>query len=297
MTLTPPSVKTHLLLTMIQGQIVSPDHAVVSAHDRGLTFGDGVYEALQSYAGKLWGIEQHFQRLARSLREIQIDNVDLNQVRQWVFEAFDAVDHANCLVYFHITRGCAARAHVVDEPMEPQFLLTIKPAYDNTSKVVNGIAAISYPDIRWKRCDIKSLNLLPNVMARREAYRRKAGEAIFVDEGVVTEGAVSNAFAIIGDKLVTRPLGREILPGVTRQVVLAVARRVGLPIEERPFSLAEAFGAQELLVSGTGEEIRGIVRLDEKPIGDGKPGPWTRKIIDYFVDYTRSGASFDDLAR
>jgi len=284
-----------VLLMMIQGRIVPADEAKVSAHDRGLHFGDGVYEVIRSYAGQLWGFEQHMARLERSLREIEIDNVDLGQVRRWVLGAFDAVDRVDCLVYFQITRGCAIRAHVVPEPLEPQFLLMIKPPIDNDEKVRDGISAITYPEIRWKRCDIKSLNLLPNVLARRAAHKQGASEAIFIDQGFVTEGAVSSVFAIVSGKLILRPLDPQILPGITRMAIKGIAERLGVRIEERPVSKDEFLRADEVFACGTGEEIRGVVKIDDQVIGQGRPGPITCKLVEFFVRHTRSGGTLDEL--
>jgi len=291
-----PLDTSELLLAMVQGTIVSADEFHVSALDRGLTFGDGVYEVARSYSGRIWGAEQHFARLSRSLVAIGIENVDLTQVRGWVDQAFGAVDRRDCLIYFHITRGCAVRSHVPPDGIAPQFLLMIKPAPDNTEKARTGITAITYPEIRWKRCDIKSLNLLPNVLAKREAYKQGAGEAIFVEDNMITEGASSNVFAVVNGRLLTRPLGPEILPGVTRQAVLAIAKSQGVDTQQRCISLKEAFGADELFVSGSGDEVRSVVGLDGRSIGSGRPGPVARKIIDAFVAHTRSGGSFEELA-
>jgi len=287
--------RSGLLLTMIQGKIVSSESPQVSALDRGLFFGDGVYEVVQSYAGRIWGFDEHLARLDRSLREVEIENVDLEQIRSWVLEAFEAVHRTNCLIYFHVTRGCALRSHAVAEPLEPQFLLMIKPPSDNSEKVRQGTTAITYPEIRWKRCDIKSLNLLGNVLARREALKRGVDEAIFIDDGFVTEGAVSSVLAVIGGKLVTRPLGPEILPGITRQATIAIARKLGIEIEERAILQQQAYDAEELLSTGTGDEIRPVVKLDDHVIGSGGPGPVTTRLINFFVDYTRSGASLGEL--
>lgn len=290
-----PTYRDGLLLAMVQGRIVAENDLHVSAMDRGLMFGDGVYEVIQSYAGKLWAAQAHFARLARSLKDIDIRNVDLRDVRTWVDDAFEAVGRVDCLIYFHITRGCALRAHATSAPLEPRFVLMITPAHDNTDKAQNGIAVITYPEIRWKRCDIKSLNLLANVMARREANRRGAGEAVFVDDGMITEAAVSSVFAVIDGTLVTRPLGPQILPGITRQAVLAIARMQGIAVDERCFSLDEIRTADEIILTGSGDEIRSAVTLDDKPVARGKPGPVARNIIDAFVEHTRTGGAFEDL--
>jgi D-alanine transaminase len=285
---------------MINGKIVDAAEVdvKVSAWDRGLFFGDGVYEVVQAYAGKLWGFNPHFRRFGRSLREIGILNVDLKQIEAWIHDAFAAAKMANCIIYFQITRGRGIRSLFPGDDLgEPQFLLYVKPAGDNSKRVRDGIFAITYPDIRWKRCDIKSLNLLPNVMAAQEAHKAGAEEALFVGDGLITEGASSCFFAILEGSLVTRGLGHENLPSVTRQAVLALAEKLGIDILERPISVQESYTANELFVSSSGYEIRPIVKLDGHLLSGGKPGTRTAALCDAFIKHSRSGESFDDLVR
>jgi D-alanine transaminase len=283
---------------MIQGKIVPSEQAHISAWDRGYYFGDGIYEVIQAYNGKMWGFEQHFRRFTRSLHEIAIDNVDLDKVRQWIHQAFDAAKIPNAMIYFQITRGCAMRTHVPPADMtEPQFFLYVKPSGDNTHYVEEGIATILYEDIRWKRCDIKSLNLLPNVMASQEAARRGAGEALFFTGDYINEGASSGFFGVIDHKLVTRQLDNLILPSVTRQAVLAIAERLNIEIVERPIAIKEAYKADELFTASSGYEIRPIIKLEDKPIGTGKPGKITAMIIKEFLKDTRGGVTFDEIVK
>lgn len=287
-----------MTLVMIQGKIVPPEEAKVSVWDRGYYFGDGIYEVIQAYNGKMWGFDQHFRRFVRSLKEIAINNVDLDKIRGWICQAFEAAKIPNAMIYFQMTRGCAMRTHVPPADItEPQFFLYVKPAPDNRHYVEDGIAAILYEDIRWKRCDIKSLNLLPNVMASQEAARRGAAEALFTTDGYINEGASSGFFGILGGKLITRQLDHLILPSVTRQAVLAIAERIGMDIIERPMSVQEAFEAEELFTASSGYEIRPIVKLEDRPIGEGKPGPKTSRIIDHFLKDTRGGVSFDEIVK
>jgi len=283
---------------MIQGKIVNADEAKVSAWDRGYYFGDGIYEVVQAYRGKLWGFDQHFRRFERSLREIEITDVNITKIKEWVFKAFEAAQMPDSLVYFQVTRGCGMRSHVPSNDLsEPQFFLYVKPAPDNTKRVTNGINAIFYEDIRWKRCDIKSLNLLPNVMASRAANNRGAEEALFTTCDEVNEGASSCFFCVIGNQLITRHLDHLILPSVTRQAVLAIAERLHLDIVERPVKKTEALTADELFVSSSGYEIRPIVKLEDKIIGSGRPGQITQKIIEQFLKDTRGGVTFDQIVK
>ncbi len=282
---------------IINDELIDAKQAKVSAWDRAIYFGDGVYEVIQAYDGKLWAFDAHFRRFERSLQEIDITNVNTDRIREKVLCGFKQAKMPNSLVYFHITRGVQLRAHLPEDNLTPQFLMFIKSAPDNTKIANNGIKAISYPDIRWKRCDIKSLNLLPNVMACNEARKKGCDDAVFVDDNFVVEGTSSTFFAVIDSKIITRPLNHQVLPGITRQAINAIARKLDIDFVEGRVTLDEAYNAEELFVSGTGYEIRAIIELDGRRIGEGMPGPITRKIIDYFVSYTRNGGSFEELIR
>ncbi len=283
------------IFMMINDEIVSAEQPCISAWDRAIYFGDGVYEVVQAYNGRLWAFDAHFARFERSLSEIGIDNVDTFEIRQKVLAGFERADIPNSLVYFHITRGVQLRSHTPADNLKPQFLMFVKPAPNNRKIAEKGIKAISYPDIRWKRCDIKSLNLLPNVMACNEAKKKNCDDAVFVADDIVIEGTSSTFFAVIDSKLVTRPFNHQVLPGITRQAIAAIARRLGLDFIEGETSLSSAYQANELFLCGTGYEIRAIVELDGKTIGIGRPGAVTQKIIEYFVNYTRAGGSFEEL--
>jgi D-alanine transaminase len=285
-----------MVLVMLNGKIVDSAEANVSVWDRGYYFGDGVYEVIQAYNGKLWGVTPHFRRFERSLREIGIP-FDVPRVERWVREAFAAAGMDNCVIYWQVTRGRELRSHTPGQNLQPQFFLYVKPAPDNRKRVAEGVRTITYPDIRWKRCDIKSLNLLPNVMASEAAAKVGAEEALFVSDGIITEGASSCFFGIFHDKLVTYPLGHEILPSVTRQAVLVLSERAGIQVVEQPISVQEAYHADELFTSSSGHEIRPVVKVDEWVISKGKPGPRTAKIIELFLAHTRGGESFDNLVK
>ena len=197
-------------LAMIQDKIVPFEQLEPIYLDRGLYFGDGVYEVIRSYNGKIFAFEEHMQRFARSLAEIEIKNVDIDDVRSRVKKAFDKAGIPNAKIYFHITRGSAPRNHVSDDNIKPNFFLTVTEIVPNVEKKTKGIFVITLPDLRWKRCDIKSLNLLPNVLAQREAAKRGCTEAILVDEkGLITEGASSAFFAITGKEFADRAFDRE----------------------------------------------------------------------------------------
>jgi D-alanine transaminase len=274
-------------LAMIQDQIVSMEELEPVYLDRGTFFGDGVYEVLRSYDGKIFALEEHLQRFANSLAAIGIAGVDMDQIRSRIQRAFDAAGTANAKTYFHITRGSAPRDHIWGANLKPNFFLTISEVADNTNEKTRGIVVSTHPDWRWKRCDIKSLNLLPNVLARQDAARRGCAEAILVDEaGLITEGAASAFFAIFGQTLQTAPLTANILPSITRKYVIQAGENTGLEIVEKSLTLQQAARADELFIAVTTKDIVPVVKFDGTVIGDGKPGKYTKLLIHEFRRFT-----------
>jgi D-alanine transaminase len=274
-------------IAMIQDRIL-PLADVDPAHlDRGTYFGDGVYEVLRSYNGKIFALEEHLARFANSLAAIEITGVDINQIRSWVIKAFEAAGFANAKIYFHITRGSAPRSHTYNTDLKPNFFLTITEAPDDSHAKANGIVVSTHPDWRWKRCDIKSLNLLANVLARADAARKGCDEAILVDEaGLITEGAGSAFFAIFGKTLQTAPLTANILPSVTRAFVIKAARNINLKVVEKSVTIQQAVSADELFIAVTTKDIVPVVKFDDKAIGDGTPGRFTKLLIQNFKTFT-----------
>jgi len=204
-------------IAMIGDKIVPVDKLEPAYLDRGVYFGDGVYEVVRSYNGKIFALQEHLQRFANSLAAIEITGVDIDSIRSCVRKAFDAAGISNAKIYFHITRGSAPRSHTWGNDLKPNFFLTVTELPDDTELKIKGIEVSTHPDWRWKRCDIKSLNLLPNVLARADAATKGCEEAILVDEaGLITEGAGSAFFAVSGQTLQTAPLTANILPSMTR---------------------------------------------------------------------------------
>jgi D-alanine transaminase len=275
-------------LAMIQDKIVPFEQLGLGYLDRGLYFGDGVYEVIRSYDGKIFAFEEHMQRFARSLAAIEIKNVDINDVRSRAKKAFDAASIPNAKIYFHITRGSGPRSHVSDDNITPNFFLTVTEIVPNVEKKTRGISVMTVPDLRWKRCDIKSLNLLANVLAQRQAAQKGCAEAILVDEkGLITEGASSAFFAITKKNLQTAPLTANILPSITRKFVLEAAENLGLSIVERSLTPEQAKQADELFIAVTTIDIVPVVKFDEVVIGDGKPGKLTCKLMAEFQSFTK----------
>jgi D-alanine transaminase len=274
-------------VAMIQDKIVPFDELEPIYLDRGIYFGDGVYEVVRSYEGRIFSLEDHLQRFANSLAGIKIVGVDTDQIRGRVRKAFEAAGISNSKIYFHITRGSAAREHDWETKLEPNFFLTVTEAPDDTEAISKGIAVSTHPDWRWKRCDIKSLNLLPNVLARHDAVQKGCDEAIFVDEAdLITEGAGSAFFAINGQTVQTAPLTANILPSITRKFAIDATQNIELKVSEKSFTIQQASDSDELFIAVTTKDIVPVVKFDGKVIGDGKPGKYTKLLIEEFRSFT-----------
>jgi len=273
-------------IVMIQDKIVPAEELEPVYFDRGIFFGDGVYEVIRSYDGKLFAFEEHLERFAQSLTGIQITGVDMDRIRSRIRRAFEVAGMANAVVYFHITRGSAPRERVWNADLTPNFFLSVSELSDNAEVKAKGIAVSTFPDWRWKRCDIKSLNLLPNVMACTDAAGKGCGEAIFVDEaGLITEGAGSAFFAIRGQTLQTAPLTANILPSITRKFTIEAGRNIGLKIVEESMTPKQAVASDELCVASTTKDVLAVVKFDDKVIGDGKPGNYTKRMAEEFRSF------------
>lgn len=266
----------------LNGEFVSREEAVIPFEDRGFLFGDGVYEVVRSYGGRLWAVERHLQRLARSLAEVDIQTVDVAEMRGVMEEAFRRSEFPNALVYLQITRGVAPRKHAYGPGMRPTVLVHVRDFTGMVSpEVFAGVAAVTLPDTRWRRCDIKSTNLLANVLAQTEAKRRGAYEAILVDaEGYVTEAASMSVFCVEGGVLLTTPLGVEILPSISRGFVIEIAREEGIALREEWVTRERLRRAEEIFLAGTGHDMCPVIRLDGERVGDGKPGAITKRVLD-----------------
>ena len=274
-------------IAMIQDKIVPIAELEPVYLDRGIFFGDGVYEVLRSYEGRIFALEEHLQRFANSLSAIAISGVDIDRIRSRVLKSFDAAGISNAKIYFHVTRGSELRKHLCEADLEPIFFLTVTELEDNTQAQTNGIEVSIHPDWRWKRCDIKSLNLLANVLARREAASKGSAEAILVDEaGLITEGASSAFFVIYEQKLQTAALTANILPSMTRQFVIKAGENIGLETIEKSLTPQQASDADELFMASTTQDIIPVVKFDGKLIGDGRPGKYTKLLTREFLSFT-----------
>lgn len=274
-------------LAMLNDRVVPVEDLDPIYFDRGIYFGDGVYEVLRSYDGKIFALDEHLQRFANSLAAIRISSIDINLIRDRVERAFNMAGLPTVRIYFHVTRGSAPRSHVWDADLEPNFFLTVSELTDNPDDKAKGFAVSTHPDWRWKRCDIKSLNLLANVLARQDAIDKGCDEAILVDEaGLITEGSGSALFAVLGRTLQTAPLTANILPSVTRMFAVKATANIALEVNEQSLTPQQAASADELFIAVTTRDIVPVVKFDDATIGDGTPGPITQAIIQEFQKFT-----------
>lgn len=269
-------------LACLNGELLPVDQAKVPVWDRGFLFGDAVYEVCRIYQGRCWLEDAHMARLRRSLREMDFGEFDFDRLTARLHRTISASGIAEGTAYMHITRGVSPRAHAFPDPPVPPTELIVIRTYDDAPVArlrESGVKAISQPDLRWKRCDVKSTNLLANVMALEAAKRSGCFEAILVGaDGVVTEATHTSVIWVRGGTLQGTPEGPGILPGTTRQLVLRLVEKVGIRFTPAQVTLPELMAADEVLLVGTTTEILSIVSVDGTPISGGKPGPTSRAL-------------------
>lgn len=273
----------------VNGRYLPHGQAAVHIEDRGYQFADGVYEVVPVAGGRAVDEIPHLDRLERSLAELRIAMPISRRALELVSrELLRRNDLRDGLIYIQITRGVAPRNHAFPAHARPALVMTTKRmGFAEQSKFKDGVAVITVPDLRWARRDIKTINLLPNCLAKQAAAEAGAYEALQVDdEGNVTEGTSSNAWIVTRDgKLVTRHLSNDILHGVTRRTILAIATEEGVAFEERPFTVEEALGAHEAFVTSATSFVTPVVEIDGGRVGGGKPGPLTRRLLAWYRDY------------
>jgi D-alanine transaminase len=264
--------------------IASP---ALPVEDRGTQFADAVYEVIKAIDGRPCDLDRHLDRLGRSLAAIRLSwPMSRRALTLVIHEALRRNALREAAMYLQVGRGFAPRQHLFPAGSRPSLVLTVRRApFPGRHELEAGVRVVSAPDERWARCDIKSVGLLPNLLARQQAAERGCREAWLVDaEGLVTEGTSSNAYIVDRDgRLVTRPLGPAILGGVTRSVLLELARSDGIEIVERPFSLDEAMTAREALLSSTTSLLLSVIEIDGRPIGNGSPGLIAQRLLDLYA--------------
>jgi D-alanine transaminase len=275
-------------ISYVNGRYVRHSQAAIHIEDRGFQFADAVYEVIMVVRGRLIDDELHFMRLERSLREIRMEMPFSRELfRLKIAELFRVNRLQTGSLYLQVSRGVAPRNHQIPGSIKPSVVMTVKAFISPSVKIVEeGVSVITVPDIRWKRADIKSVALLPNVLAKDEAVRRNVYEAWQVDaDGTVTEGTSTNAWIVKQGCLVTHPAQHAILNGVTRLALMKIAADIGVELVERPFSVSEAKSADEAFLSSTSAFVIPIVRIDGQQIGNGRPGAISVALLDRYKDH------------
>jgi D-alanine transaminase len=267
----------------LNGKFVPRAEALIPVEDRGFIFGDGIYEVVRVIEGRIFSWDAHAARMANGLAGLRIDTTGAESATlRAVCERLvrdNGLAAGEATVYLQVSRGAAPRTHHFPPAGTPTTIYASATAFKpNLAMRENGAKGITAPDIRWARCDLKTVNLLGPVLARQAAQEHGAYEAILHRDGMVTEGAATNAFMMVGGTLRTYPLSNYILPGITRAVLVELARELGIRLEERPVALRDLPNVDELFVCGTTTDVQPIVELDGKPIGNGKPGQVTARL-------------------
>ena len=276
-------------LAYVNGAFVELSEARVSVEDRGYQFADGVYEVIGTYNGQPFALDEHLVRLQHSLDELCIKlNVSDYGIGKRVSVGIKLAGFEETLVYVQVTRGVAPRRHEFPSSQtQPSIVMTFKPLERLSQNIFKtGVEVVSLPDLRWKRCDIKSTALLANVLAKQEAAKQGAFEALLVDtDGYITEGSSTSVFWVNRGRLCTTPSGEHILPSITRKILWEVATELQLETRQYSCSLEDLLQADEVILAGTTTEALSVIRIDSKPIGKGIPGPISRKLRIAFLKH------------
>jgi D-alanine transaminase len=284
-------------IAYVNGRFTRHAEACVHIEDRGYQFADGVYEVWAVFGGRLADSQGHFERLARSLSELRIAMPLSRAALEIILRETIRRNHVrDGMVYLQVTRGVAPRDHPFPAGViRPSLVVTAKSVdmAKSQARAGDGVKVITVPETRWARCDIKTIGLLPNVLAKQAAREAGATEAWFVDElGLVTEGASSNAWIVDAHGVLrTRDTQANILRGVTRKSVMALAANLGLTFEERAFTVDEAKQAREAFITGAGSLVLPVTRIDATVLGDGTPGPVAKRLRDVYIQQARQDAA------
>lgn len=282
-------------IIFLNNQFIPKDKASIAVNDRGFHFADGVYEVIKFYKNKPFRFSEHFQRLKRSLREVKIQNVEISSLENVCFELIRLNQLKDCYagIYIQITRGSHPRIHPFPENIDPTVCIDSFRLSTRKEHLIDGIKVITRPDIRWLRCDIKSVSLLANVLMMQEATELGARECLMVRNGVVTEGTHSNVLGVKDGKIITHPDSNYVLPGITKGAVKDICREINIGFIEKSFTEEEVASLDELMVAGTGNEIMPVVQVNDVLIGGGCPGPVTRMIQKKFFEMTYESLAND----
>lgn len=282
-------------IVYLNGEYIPKEKAFVSVDDRGFLFGDGIYEATAAYRGRLFRWGQHRARMNRGLSAIRIafDTTPLEEVHLGLLRDNGLEQAPVSYVYAQVTRGVAPRTHQFPaSPVSPTvYLFAGEYHRPPRERWEQGFKSVTVHDQRWARVDLKTIQLLPNVLSKQAAVDHGVDEVVNVKDGMAIEGALNNFFTVFGDTVVTHPNSNQILAGVSRQVVLELCGKLGFPMEYRAITVEEMFQADEAFHTGTLTEVKPCVEVDGRPIGTGKVGPVTRALFDAFLEETERTAS------
>ncbi len=273
-------------IAYVNGEFLPLERATVHVEDRGFQFADGVYEVVRTYGGKPFATDEHVARLFRSLDAIELKiTLDADRIKSLIDEGVRRAGFAEAVVYLQLTRGRAPRHRGMPRDAEPTIVMTVRELPVRAARLrEDGVAVITMPEFRWRRCDVKSIALLPSILAYHAAKKAGAGDAVFVEEdGTVNESTAGNVFVVTRGRLCTPPKSTHILSGVTRDKILVAARAAGLETAEERITKADLYAADEVFLTSTTAEITPVVAVDGKPIGNGKPGPVSARIYDQFA--------------
>ena len=273
-------------IVYFNGEFVGEEDVKISPRDRGFLFADGVYEVAKYYNGKPFRYNDHIERLKRSLSELKISFKDISGLSAIFAQLIlrNNLDKLHAGIYVQISRGQHKRIHSFPSNLKPTIYAYAFELPSFIENLENGIKVITREDIRWQRCDIKSVSLLPNTMLFNEATEADAGECILIREGMVTEATHSSVLGVKNGVVITRPLSNFILPGITRKVILEICAENGIQVEERMFSEKELYEFDEIIIAGTGSEITPAIQVNHKVIGNKKPGKITRLLQQKFFE-------------
>lgn len=276
------------LTVYLNGQLLPYEQATVPVEDRAFLLADGIYEVARVYGGRPFHMEAHLKRLARSARELRMPEPDLGELDRAARELLAINNLSEATIYIQVSRGAYnPRTHAFPSgTVTPTVLMIARSVSAPVKQWESGIAAVTVPDQRWARCDIKSVALLPNVLAKQQAAEAGAGEAIFVRDGFAIEGSSSNFFAVLDGEIRTYPACNYILRGITRDVVVDVARNLGYTVREEGIPLNALSRCTEAWVTSTTQEVMPVVTIDGRPVGEGKPGPVARALHQAFRSLT-----------
>ncbi|MCJ7629754.1 MAG: aminotransferase class IV [Longimicrobiales bacterium] len=276
----------------LNGEYIPKEKAFISVDDRGFLFGDGIYEVTALYRGKMFRWDRHLARMKRGLAALRIgfDPSSLEDVHNRLIQENDLASAQVSYVYTEVTRGVAKRTHKFPPVPPTPTVYLFAGAYQRPAREEweQGYRSVTVHDVRWARRDIKTIQLLANVLGAQAAADHGVDEIVFVNEGMAIEGSHNNLFMVFDGTLVTHPLSNQVLPGITREVVFDLAKKLGYEIQERPVPVAEMYHADEMFHSGTLSEVKPCVEVDGKTIGDGKVGPVARALFDAFLAETGS---------